>query len=93
MTNFSPFFPDSKGLVTTVGVAPFFSGAGVDAHNIPEPKKSEAEMTRPRKVDFLKFDSIIPPKFKKDSTLLKRGLFRQNVKNIQIFGILSAGKM
>jgi len=89
----SPLFTGSEGLVTPAGLVLPFSGAVVAAHNTSEPKKNETEMMRQSRKDLLNLDVIVPPKLKKDSTLLKRGLFRQHVKNIQIFGILSEGKM
>jgi len=62
MTNFSPFFAGSEGLVTPVGLAPPFSVAGVAAHNTPELRKIETERMRQTRVDLFNFDFIIPPK-------------------------------
>jgi hypothetical protein len=62
MTNFSPFFTGSEGLVTPMGLAPSFSEAGVSAHAVIKPKKREIERMRKIRIDFLNFDFIGPPK-------------------------------
>jgi hypothetical protein len=61
MIIFSPFLRDSGGLVTSAGLVPCFSGAGLAAHTIPKPKKRE--MTRQIRTDILNFDFMVPPKY------------------------------
>jgi hypothetical protein len=63
MTNFSPFFPESGGLVTVVLLAgSFFSGVGVAAHIRLKLKKSATEKARRRiMIGFLNFIFILPP--------------------------------
>jgi hypothetical protein len=41
-------------------LAPSFSGTGVAARNAPKPEKSETEIRRPIRVDFLNLDFIGP---------------------------------
>jgi hypothetical protein len=60
MTNFSPFFTGSEGLVTPADLAPCFSEAGVAAHNTPVHR--EKEMMRKTRIDLFNFDFIVPPK-------------------------------
>jgi hypothetical protein len=100
MTNFSPFFPGSEGLVTSADLAPSFSEAGVAAHNTPVLR--EKEMMRKMKIDLLYFDFIVSPKKKKLFPLPlpppqggkeRLELFYQNLMSILILRILNEGKM
>jgi hypothetical protein len=93
--NFSPFFAGSEGLVTPAGLAPAFSGPGVAAHDISEPKKSETEMMRPMRAVFINFDFIVLPKFKDLFRPLKmrRKFTSSKFKQVYMFWILHAGRM
>jgi hypothetical protein len=62
-----------------------FSATGVAAHAPPETQKSEAEMIRQVRIDFLNLDSMPPPKTRNliDSTLeVKTRVLCQNVNKI-----------
>jgi hypothetical protein len=68
-----------------VGLAPSFSGAGVTAHNTPEPKKSEIEMKSEIRIDLLNLNLIGPPKITEliQPTLkVKRTVIYQRLKQI-----------
>jgi hypothetical protein len=60
--NFSAFLAGSGGWVVPAGLTLSFSGTGVAAHTTPEPQKSDTEMMRQKKIDFLSLDSMPPPK-------------------------------
>jgi hypothetical protein len=66
MMNFSPFFPDSGGLVTTVGLVPSFSATGFAAQRNSWLKNRTPEMMKKMKIEILNFDFMIPQKIKLD---------------------------
>ncbi len=61
MTNFSPFFPGSEGLVTPAGLELSLADS-VAAHENPRIKRKTIEMTKEmRIVGFLDTDFMVPP--------------------------------
>jgi hypothetical protein len=52
MTNFSPFFAGSGGLVTSVGFELSFSAAFSAAHRLPEFRKRIEETVRRMRIIF-----------------------------------------
>jgi hypothetical protein len=67
MVNFSPFLPDSGGLITAVVLGLSLSEAGFSAHRNPTPKKRTTKVIKERRIPLLAINLMVPSNFRHDT--------------------------